>query len=174
MKLNTTLDLSQYTEPLFLFSWNGGEIVEIHSPQTFRDKYSETGVFDDTDDTVITDRDRAVGDWINFPTAFNRMLEGNYQQWSFDNMEVQRIKTTAEEKAFNDFVKTRTFFPDGSKVEAIDSAYATNPVLIYDDCYFIEILEGGEYYLILERSEYKSKDLEKMERKLYEWWSTNR
>jgi hypothetical protein len=89
-------------------------------------------------------------------------------------MEVQRIRTTAEEKAFNDFVKTRTFFPDGSKVNAIDSEYATNPVLVYDECYFIEILEGGEYYLIIDRSEYKSKDLEKMERKLYEWWSTNR
>ena len=92
MKLNTTLELSQYTDPLFLFSWNGGEIVEIYSPQTFKDKYLETGVFDDTDDTVITDRDRVIGDWINFPTAFNRMLEGNFQKWSFDNMETQRIK----------------------------------------------------------------------------------
>jgi len=168
MKLNTNLDLSQYTEPLFLFSWNGGEIVEIHSPQTFRDKYSQTGVFDDTDDTVITDRDRAVGDWINFPTAFNRMLEGNYQQWTFDNMEVQRIRTTAEEKAFNDFVKTRTFFPDASKLEVLQEE-STDPALVYDDSYYI-LMCGNEYLLILENCQYSGTNLEELERRLYSWW----
>jgi len=168
MKLNNTLDLSQYTEPLFLFSWNGGEIVEIHSPQTFRDKYSQTGVFDDTDDTVITDRDRAVGDWINFPTAFNRMLEGNYQQWTFDNMEVQRIRTTAEEKAFNDFVKTRTFFPDASKLEVLQEE-STDPALVYDDSYYI-LMCGNEYLLILENCQYSGTNLEELERRLYSWW----
>lgn len=91
MKLNNTLELSQYTDPLFLFSWNGGEIIEIHSPETFKDKYIPTGVFDYSED-FITDYDKKNSQWINFATAWDRMLEGNFQKWTFDNMEVQRIK----------------------------------------------------------------------------------
>jgi hypothetical protein len=167
MKLNTNLDLSQYTDPLFLFSWNGGEIVEIHSPQTFKDKYLETGVFDDTDDTVITDRDRVIGDWINFPTAFNRMLEGNFQHWTFDNMEVQRIRTTAEDNPFNAFVKSRTFVPNASNVENLHEE-STDPALVYENAYYI-LISGGKYFLTLERGQYSSTNLEALERKLYAW-----
>ena len=89
--LAQTINLSEIAEPLFLFSWNGNEIIEIHSPKTFKDKYIPTGVFDYSED-FITDYDRKNSQWINFATAWDRMLEGNFQKWTFDNMEVQRIK----------------------------------------------------------------------------------
>jgi hypothetical protein len=166
MKLNTTLELSQYTDPLFLFSWNGGEIVEIHSPQTFKDKYLETGVFDESED-YITDYDKNDGDWVNFATAWQRMLEGNFQQWTFDNMEVQRIRTTAEDNPFNAFVKSRTFVPNASNVENLHEE-STDPALVYENAYYI-LISGGKYFLTLERSQYSSTNLEALERKLYAW-----
>lgn len=166
MKLNTTLELSQYTDPLFLFSWNGGEIVEIHSPQTFKDKYLETGVFDESED-YITDYDKNDGDWVNFATAWQRMLEGNFQQWIFDNMEVQRIRTIAEDNPFNAFVKSRTFVPNASDKENLHEE-STDPALVYEDAYYI-LIQGNKYFLTLERGQYSSTNLEELERKLYEW-----
>lgn len=97
------------------------------------------------------------------------IMRGQIEDYIRYEMEHAKTPTEASFKAFQ---ATRTFFPDGSKVPEIECEYATNPVLIYQDYYFIEILANGNYYLTLENCQYEGKDLEVLERHLYKWWTT--
>ena len=106
------------------------------------------------------------GDWAGLYFS-DGIMRGNIDDYI--RYEIDHAKTP-NEKGFKAFQATRTFFPDGSKVKAIECDYATNPVLVYDDYYFIEILKNGVYYLTLENCQYESEDLETMERNLYKWW----
>jgi hypothetical protein len=80
--------------------------------------------------------------------------------------EMEHAKTATEE-GFRKFVETRTFCPDVSKVPELQED-GNDPALIYDGCYCILIWKG-EYLLVIENNQYISKDLEALERRLYEW-----
>lgn len=110
------------------------------------------------------------GDWASLYHS-DGMLLGQIDDYI--RYEMEHAKTPTE-WGFRDFVKTRTFYPDGSKVEAIECDYANNPVLVYDGYYFIEILKDGNYLLTLENTQPMSKDLEELERILYKWWEQGR
>jgi hypothetical protein len=106
------------------------------------------------------------GDWAGLYFS-DGIMRGNIDDYI--RYEMDHAKTPTD-KGFKAFQATRAFFPDGSKVEAIECDYATNPVLVYDGYYFIEILKDGNYYLTLENCQYEGKDLETIERNLYSWW----
>lgn len=46
-------------------------------------------------------------------------------------------------------------------------------VFVYPEYNFIEILEDETYLLVIDRSEYKSKDLLELEEKLYDYYKNN-
>ena len=74
------IDLSKETEPLFLCKWNGNEIVEIHTRDSFWHHYKLTNVFD-------AEFVEMFGESIN--DVFNRLkIE---ERDLFDNMEIRRI-----------------------------------------------------------------------------------
>lgn len=110
------------------------------------------------------------GDWAGEYFADGE-LQGKLDDYIRFEMEHANTPTEANFKLFQN---TRVFFPDGSKVPEIECEYATNPVLVYDGYYFIEILKNGNYYLTLENCQYEGKDLEEIERKLFVWWTKSR
>lgn len=75
------INLSKETEKLFLCTWNGNEIIEIHTMDSFWHQYKNTNVFDG-------DFVEMFGESIN--DVFNR-LSVNQKEW-FDNMDIERIK----------------------------------------------------------------------------------
>ena len=79
--MNYPINLSKETEKLFLCTWNGNEIIEIHTMDSFWHQYKNTNVFDG-------DFVEMFGESIN--DVFNR-LSVNQKEW-FDNMDIERIK----------------------------------------------------------------------------------
>ena len=79
--MNYPINLSKETEKLFLCTWNGNEIIEIHTMDSFWHQYKNTNVFDG-------DFVEMFGESIN--GVFNR-LSVNQKEW-FDNMDIERIK----------------------------------------------------------------------------------
>lgn len=75
------INLSNETEKLFLCTWNGNEIIEIHTQDSFWHHYKLTNVFE-------AEFVEMFGESIN--DVFNR-LSVNQKEW-FDNMEIERIK----------------------------------------------------------------------------------
>ena len=75
------IDLSPIKCKTYLFSWNGGEIVEIHNAISIYEKYQDTNLFDGQFDD-------------DFDTSIPEILSGlginDYQV--YDNMRVERIK----------------------------------------------------------------------------------
>ena len=47
INFNEEIYLNQYNCPLFRVSWNGDEIITIHSQQTLIDQYEKGNLFDD-------------------------------------------------------------------------------------------------------------------------------
>ena len=80
--MNYPIDLSNETNKLFLCEWNGGEIIEIHTIQSFYDRYKDTNVYDDNEFIHM------FGKTIN--EIFEELVIGS-GDW-FDNMFIQRIK----------------------------------------------------------------------------------
>jgi len=40
------IDLTDHQGPLYLCDWNGGGVTEIHTPETLRANYAETGLYE--------------------------------------------------------------------------------------------------------------------------------
>ena len=75
------IDLSNMKPKLYLCSWNGGEIVEIHNPVSFYNKYKETNLFDGSFED----------DWdASMPDIFERLNINDYE--IYDNFRIERIK----------------------------------------------------------------------------------
>lgn len=75
------INLSNETEKLFLCKWNGNEIVEIHTIDSFWHHYKLTNVFD-------AEFVEMFGESIN--DVFNRLDVEQHD--FFDNMEIRRVK----------------------------------------------------------------------------------
>ena len=75
------IKLSNETEKLFLCTWNGNEIIEVHTMDSFWHQYKDTNVYD-ADFVELFD--------ITIDDVFNTLEveERNI----FDNMEIRRIK----------------------------------------------------------------------------------
>lgn len=81
MNQHYPIELSKETQPLFLCKWNGDDIVEIHTIDSFWHHYKLTNVFDAE---FIEMFDESIND------VFNRLAVNQYDH--FDNMEIRRIK----------------------------------------------------------------------------------
>jgi len=77
------INLSKESSPLFLCKWNGEEIVEIHSIESFYEQYKDTNVFEEEEEFV-----EMFGETMN--EVFNRLEIDQID--TFDNMQIQRIK----------------------------------------------------------------------------------
>ena len=75
------INLNSETQKLFLCKWNGEEIVEIHTMDSFWHLYKVTNVFEGSFVEMFGE---------SITDVFNR-LEVD-QQDSFDNMSIRRIK----------------------------------------------------------------------------------
>lgn len=81
MQRQYPINLSNEDRPLFLCKWNGNDIVEIHTRESFWHEYKITNVFD-------ADFADMFGESIN--DVFDRLkIE---ERDLFDNMEIRRIK----------------------------------------------------------------------------------
>ena len=92
-------------EKMYLCTWNGGDIVEIHTEKTLRKEY--TGLFDDDDDDHEL-VDNSMFNWCTVipPKAYDKARSMNDvfikfndedmdcagYMWEKDNMQIQRIK----------------------------------------------------------------------------------
>lgn len=75
------IDLSKMNPRLFLCQWNDGEIVEIHNPVSFYNKYKETNLFDGSFEE----------DWnASMPEIFDGFAINDSE--TFDNFRIERIK----------------------------------------------------------------------------------
>ena len=53
MKLEKQIELSSITQPLYLCTWNGSQIVQIHNRETFTKEYESTNMrFDSFDEHI--------------------------------------------------------------------------------------------------------------------------
>ena len=77
------IDLSKENSKLFLYKWNGEEIVQIHSIESFYEQYKDTNVFEEEKEFV-----EEFGETMN--EVFNRLEIDQID--TFDNMQIQRIK----------------------------------------------------------------------------------
>jgi hypothetical protein len=78
------IDLSTSTNTFWACSWNNGEILEIHTPETFKAKYDGSIFIDES--SVNNDHD-----WFEYLTDYfkNRLLGAVYE---LDNMTIILIK----------------------------------------------------------------------------------
>ena len=75
------IDLSNIKTKLYLCSWNGEEIIEIHTSVSLYEKYCETNLFDGT----------FYEDWgVTAPKLLDRLEVNEFD--TFDNFRIERIK----------------------------------------------------------------------------------
>jgi hypothetical protein len=83
--------VSEDDAPVFLCSWNGGEIVELHTKQSLREVFGETNLFDG-------DRDGwgyEIGELLTFEELLEHLEREPLDKGRVfynDNMTIQRIK----------------------------------------------------------------------------------
>jgi hypothetical protein len=81
MKYSYPIKLSNEPYALFLCEWNGGEIVEIHTPVSFYHQYKDTNIYDGD---FVEMFDKTIDDvFMNLPLGEAEWL---------DNMSIRRIK----------------------------------------------------------------------------------
>jgi hypothetical protein len=92
-------------EKMYLCTWNGGDIVEIHTEKTLRKEYKDTNLFDVDDDELVNN---SMFNWCTVipPKAYDKaksmddvFIKFNDEDmdfvgymWEKDNMQIQRIK----------------------------------------------------------------------------------
>jgi hypothetical protein len=75
------IDLSNMKPTLYLCTWNGGEIVEVHTTVSFYNKYKETNLYDGS----------FKDDWdMSMDEIFDRLKVNDYE--IYDNFRIERIK----------------------------------------------------------------------------------
>jgi len=75
------IDLSTESKPIFLCKWNGDEIVEIHTKESFWHHYQMTNVYEAE---FVEMFEESISD------VFQRLAVNQHDY--FDNMEIRRIK----------------------------------------------------------------------------------
>ena len=89
------IDLSFYTTPVFLCSWNDGEIVEIHTYKSLHGKYDKTNLFESEEHLFNSFGDElvlSVEEWL-INLSNDKDWKANISRRAFcDNFEIERIK----------------------------------------------------------------------------------
>jgi len=104
IKIEKSIRIQEMQEPIYLCTWNGGDIVEIHTEKTLNDDYSGSN-FDEEVDHTLTNNSmfnwcqtiptKAYGKAKSIKEVFNYFKNEKYSvghTWEYDNMEIQRIK----------------------------------------------------------------------------------
>jgi hypothetical protein len=81
---NYPIELSKEIDSLFLCTWNGGEIIEIHTISSMKKEYGQSNLFDADEFRYFFDTD------LSFEEYLLKMANSDYH--IFDNMEIRRIK----------------------------------------------------------------------------------
>ena len=88
-----SIDITPTTDNIkkYYCSWNGGEIIQIHTKETLYQDYKGTNLFDDDSlfETIGNGFDNlTIKDYLNHSNKDDDFLNVNYH---CDNMEIQRI-----------------------------------------------------------------------------------
>jgi len=105
MTLNQSIVLSKMKEPIYLCTWNDGEIVEIHTEETLKKDYVGTNLFETTEHKLVSNSNfnwcqiiptKSDEKAKNIQEVFDYFKKQEYggigETWLHDNMELQRIK----------------------------------------------------------------------------------
>lgn len=79
------------------------------------------------------------------------------------------MKGNSTESNFQKWKNNRYFVPCLASAYPDSNAEPNTPALIYPQALYIEITEDGHYFATLDRTERKTKDLQTIERELYEF-----
>jgi len=96
MKLEKQIELSSITQPLYLCTWNGSQIVQIHNRETFTKEYESTNMrFDSFDETSLSYESKH-NSFNTMNEVFNYLENEKYgglnETFVCDNFEIVRIK----------------------------------------------------------------------------------
>lgn len=83
--MNFPIDLSNTTESVFLCSWNGDEIVELHTIESMKAKYGQSNLFDADEFMAFFDTP------FSFEEYLLQMGSGDYH--IFDNLRIECVKS---------------------------------------------------------------------------------
>lgn len=78
-------------EPVFLCSWNEGEIVEIHTRKTLWEQYKDSGLYNPEDDGWGWE----MRELMQFEALLDRMETDPFERetvFTNENMTIQRIR----------------------------------------------------------------------------------
>lgn len=85
------INLTDHRGPLYLCEWDGGEVTEIHTLETFSACYAETNLFDRSEARWVRGRE---GYWRTMAGVLAYMDDEPHDRtvWRADNMTIQRIR----------------------------------------------------------------------------------
>ena len=76
------IDLSNIEGKLYLCEWNGGEILEIHTPSSFFDQYKDTNLYDDGAEIFTSKGYYPMDDCFIVCEDFKQYLyDDNFKMW---------------------------------------------------------------------------------------------
>lgn len=95
--MNNSIDLSaEHYKVLFYCKWNYGEVIQIHSPETFKKEYENSGLFDNNNEHIF-ESFNSLNIKLPFYEYFEKASIFENDQYidvcfSLDNMMIMRIK----------------------------------------------------------------------------------
>lgn len=81
-------------EPLFLCTWNNGDIIQVHTKQSLYDQYKDTNLFDQDEEAQDLEGNTlavSVLEWIDAMSNVNFTWQ-KHEEFVFDNFSIRRIK----------------------------------------------------------------------------------
>ena len=88
-QIKEVIDLSSQKKPTFLCSWNGKEVVQIHTYETLITEYEKSNLFDPLEDWFVDGEKQTFEDLINILSSKEDYCDIAYNN---DNMTITRIK----------------------------------------------------------------------------------
>ena len=88
-QIKKVIDLSNQKKPTFLCSWNGTEIVQIHTYKTLKTEYEKTNLFDPLEDWFVDGETKTFQELIDILSSKEDYCDIAYNS---DNMTITRIK----------------------------------------------------------------------------------
>jgi len=88
-QIKEVIDLSSQKKATFLCSWNGKEVVQIHTYKTLITEYEKSNLFDPLEGWFVDGETKTFEDLINILSSKEDYCDIAYNN---DNMTITRIK----------------------------------------------------------------------------------
>ena len=88
-QMKEVIDLSSQKKPTFLCSWNGKEVVQIHTYETLITEYEKSNLFDPLEGWFVDGEKTNFEDLITILSSKEDYCDITYNN---DNMTITRIK----------------------------------------------------------------------------------